>query len=69
MIAQALSDFRIDAGAAAMVGDRHFDIEGARANGVRAIGAGWGFGSVEELREAGADAIATTPAELPDLLS
>jgi phosphoglycolate phosphatase len=69
MIARALSDFRIDAGAAVMVGDRHFDIEGARANGVRAIGAGWGFGSIEELRGAGADAIAMTPPELPDLLS
>jgi phosphoglycolate phosphatase len=38
-------------------------------NGVRAIGAGWGFGSIEELRGAGADAIAMTPPELPDLLS
>jgi phosphoglycolate phosphatase len=36
---------------------------------VRAIGVSWGFGSVEELRDAGADAIATTPAELHDLLS
>jgi len=54
---------------AVMIGDRHFDIEGARANGVRAIGVGWGFGSHEELREAGADAIAATPAELPGLLS
>jgi phosphoglycolate phosphatase len=69
MIARALSDYSIDAGAAVMVGDRHFDIEGARVNGVRAIGAGWGFGSIEELRGAGADAIAMTPPELPDLLS
>jgi phosphoglycolate phosphatase len=69
MIARALSDFGIAAEDAAMVGDRHFDMEGARVNGVRAIGVGWGFGSVEELRDAGADAIAMTPAELPELLS
>jgi len=69
MIARALSDFGVAPEHAAMVGDRHFDIEGARANGVRAIGVGWGFGSREELRDAGADAIATTPQELPALLS
>jgi phosphoglycolate phosphatase len=69
MIARALSDFEIRPHDAVMVGDRHFDIEGARVNGVRAIGVSWGFGSVEELREAGADAIATTPTELHGLLS
>jgi len=69
MIARALSDFDVQPHDAAMVGDRHFDIEGARVNGVRAIGVSWGFGSVEELREAGADAIATTPPELRTLLS
>ncbi len=69
MIARALSEFGIAANEAVMIGDRHFDIEGARANGVRAIGVGWGFGSTDELREAGADAIAATPEELRGLLS
>lgn len=64
MIAQALRDFETDAGDAVMVGDRHFDIDGARANGVRAIGVGWGFGSCAELRDAGADAIAETVEQL-----
>jgi len=68
MIAQALLDFGIPAQQAVMVGDRHFDIEGARANQVHAIGVRWGFGSVQELREAGADAIAQSPAELPQLI-
>ena len=68
MIARALADFGVASQDAAMVGDRHFDIEGAKANGVRAIGATWGFGSREELREAGADAIASAPAELAALL-
>lgn len=68
MIARALADFGQPADAAAMVGDRHFDVDGARANGVRAIGAGWGFGSLDELRTAGADAIAHVPGELHALL-
>ncbi|MFT3792833.1 MAG: HAD hydrolase-like protein [Rudaea sp.] len=69
LIARALDDFGVAPESAAMVGDRHFDIEGARANGVRAVGAGWGFGSREELLAAGADAIAGSPHELPRLLA
>ncbi|MGN6521248.1 MAG: HAD hydrolase-like protein [Dokdonella sp.] len=69
MIARAIADFDVAPGAAAMIGDRHFDIDGARANAVRAIGVAWGFGSVDELRGAGADAIADEPAQLPGLLA
>jgi len=68
MIARALVDFGAEAKRTAMIGDRHFDIEGARANQVRGYGVAWGFGSVEELREAGADAIVHVPAELSALL-
>lgn len=68
MIAQALQDFSATAQQATMSGDRHFDIAGARANGVRAVGVSWGFGSVDELRDAGAHAIAHSPAELGALL-
>jgi phosphoglycolate phosphatase len=68
MIAQALVDFDTPPQHAVMVGDRHFDIEGALANGVRAIGVGWGFGELAELRSAGAHAIAHSPAELASLL-
>ncbi len=68
MIAQALVDFGAHAGQATMIGDRHFDIEGAHANGVRGMGVAWGFGSIEELRGAGADAIAAAPGDLLRLL-
>ena len=68
MIADALADFGVSAARATMIGDRHFDIEGARANHVRALGAAWGFGSVDELRGAGADAIVESPAALSALL-
>ena len=68
MIAQALADFGAMPAQTVMIGDRHFDIEGARSNGVRGIGVAWGFGSREELEQAGADAIAATPQELATLL-
>ena len=68
MIAQALSDFDVAPEQAAMIGDRHFDIEGARSNGVRGIGVSWGFGSREELIAAGAQAIAERPADLANLV-
>ena len=50
--------------ATVMIGDRSYDIDGARANGVKGIGVAWGYGQNGELHEAGADAIADTPADL-----
>ena len=61
MIAQALADFGAAPEDTVMIGDRRFDIDGAKANAVRAIGVTWGFGSREELAEAGADVIVETP--------
>jgi phosphoglycolate phosphatase len=69
LIARALGDFAIAPCNAVMVGDRHFDIEGALANHVHAVGVTWGFGDREELAAAGADAIAESPQELTALLS
>jgi phosphoglycolate phosphatase len=47
-----------------MVGDRKYDVIGARANGVFAVGALWGYGSREELDIAGAAALCERPSEL-----
>jgi phosphoglycolate phosphatase len=49
-----------------VVGDRHYDIEAARACGLRAIGVTWGIGDRDELRSA--DIIVERPAELHALL-
>jgi phosphoglycolate phosphatase len=51
-----------------MVGDRRYDVLGAAAHGLPCIGVLWGVGSAEELREAGAAALAEAPAVLPGLL-
>lgn len=42
---------------AAMVGDRKFDVEGAKANGIDAVGVAYGCGNEEELQDAGATVI------------
>ena len=57
-----------DPAAAVMVGDRRFDVAGARAAGVDTIGVLYGYGSLNELTQAGADDIAATPEQLRDLI-
>ena len=55
-------------GPVVMVGDRKFDVEGGRANGVDTIGVTYGYGTEEELREAGATYIAHSVEEMTELL-
>ncbi|MEM8492500.1 MAG: HAD hydrolase-like protein [Pseudomonadota bacterium] len=47
-----------------MVGDREHDIIGARANRLRSIGLTYGYGSREELVQAGADVIVETTSQI-----
>jgi phosphoglycolate phosphatase len=53
----------------ALVGDRDLDISAARAHGIFAIGALWGYGSISELEAAGAQALASSPSELLETLA
>jgi len=50
-----------------VVGDRFYDIDAARACGLRVIGVTWGIGDRDELRDA--DVIVERPAELRALLA
>jgi len=52
-----------------MIGDRKYDIIGARAAGVSNIGVLYGYGDKSELEEAGADYLARDVAELGRLLN
>jgi phosphoglycolate phosphatase len=54
---------------AVMVGDTVYDIVGAAAHGIPGIGVSWGYGSVEEMVNAGAAAIADTMESLYELLT
>ena len=51
-----------------MIGDRRQDVLGAHKTGLKCLGTLWGYGTIEELTEAGADFIAHTPQEAADML-
>ncbi len=57
-----------DLSAAVMVGDRHHDIDGAKAVGLSSVGVLYGYGDRAEHETAGADAIAESVDELYRLL-
>ncbi len=61
-----LNEQKIQKETAVMIGDRRFDVEGAKACGLSAIGVLYGYGDREELRQA--DAIAETVADLKRIL-
>ena len=49
---------------ALMIGDRQYDIIGAKSNLIKSVGVSYGYGSTNELIEAGADLLIQKPAEL-----
>lgn len=51
-----------------MIGDRKFDVEGAKIQGVESVGVTYGYGGMEELREAKADYIVRSVEELQSFL-
>lgn len=51
-----------------MIGDTHFDIEGAKAAGLDSIGILYGFGKRKELEDCGATYIEETPQDVEKLL-
>lgn len=51
-----------------MIGDTVYDIVMAQSAQVRAIGVDWGYHEASELRNAGAEAVATSMAELEELI-
>ena len=69
MLEAALVEAGAEPADAVMIGDTTFDMEMARAAGVHAIGVAWGYHTERELRDAGAEHVAASPAELGDLLS
>jgi phosphoglycolate phosphatase len=55
LLAYALGETRADPARAIMIGDRSHDVTAARKNGMTAIGVLYGYGTLTELTEAGAD--------------
>ncbi|MEM7707065.1 MAG: HAD hydrolase-like protein [Pseudomonadota bacterium] len=67
LLRHALAETQSPPGAT-MVGDRRHDVEGARANGLRAVGVTYGFGSAQELTEAGAELLINSPQAVAEAL-
>ncbi len=68
VIAHTLNAVGIHPGDAVMIGDRRHDVQSARAAGLYAVGAAYGYGGREELERAGADAVADDVPALRRLL-
>lgn len=52
-----------------MVGDREYDIRGAKQAGIASLGVLFGYGSLSELLSAGADYIVKQPEEIPAIIT
>ncbi len=65
---QLFGDAPVEKNKVYMIGDRRFDIEGAKAQGVDSVGVTYGYGGMEELREARADYIVRSVEELQRFL-
>lgn len=69
LIGHALSTHGLTAGDCVMIGDRRDDMLGAGRTGALSVGVLWGFGSPEELSEAGAGALCARPPDLPAVVA
>lgn len=64
LIEKIMREQNLQANRTIMIGDRRFDIAGAHANHLRALGVLWGYGGEAELTQAGADYLCESPEEL-----
>jgi phosphoglycolate phosphatase len=65
LLAHLFPSHGLDPERALMIGDRGVDMVAAHHHGARALGVTWGYGSRDELREAGAQAFCEAPGDLP----
>ncbi len=68
LIERAIAECGLKKEETLMVGDTHFDIDGAVEAGIDSVGVTYGYGKEEELTEAGASYLVASPKELSRLL-
>jgi phosphoglycolate phosphatase len=68
MIETALAEAGAAPELSLMIGDTSYDMAMAKAAGVTAVGAAWGYHDRQELLAAGADYVAAHPSEIADLM-
>jgi phosphoglycolate phosphatase len=64
MVAECCDETGVVPADTLVIGDAIYDMQMAKAAGATAIGVAWGYASVDQLIEAGADAIIHDPNEL-----
>jgi phosphoglycolate phosphatase len=69
VLLDCLAHLHISAADALMIGDRHFDIDGAREVGMPSMGVLWGYGDRAEMEEAAADYIVESPEEMVETIA
>lgn len=67
LLAHLTADMALNPSCTVMVGDRAGDMRGARAVNMHALGVLWGYGSRDELLDAGAHSLASHAGELTQL--
>ena len=68
LLAHLLPHHGLDGARTVMIGDRGPDMRAARHHGVHALGALWGYGTAQELREAGAHSLCERPSTLAEAI-
>ncbi|MEG1706049.1 MAG: HAD hydrolase-like protein, partial [Clostridia bacterium] len=68
ILAQLISENGYDKQTCLMIGDTHYDIDGARENSLDVVGVTYGFESRQQIVESKPDAIVDSALELLDLL-
>lgn len=69
LLTHLLETHGLEPRSAAMVGDREHDVQGARAVGMRSVAVTYGYGTEEELQEAGPDLLCSAPHAIPAALA
>ena len=69
LLQNALSTTGSQPSDALMIGDRRYDIIGAKSNLIKSIGVSYGYGSINELRAAGADCLIKETRELATVVN
>ena len=69
VLSYALQELQVDPAKAVMIGDRENDMEAASLLGTESIGVLYGYGSKEELANAGAIVFAETPMDICRIIS
>lgn len=68
LINRAVDGMNVEKSEVLMIGDRHFDINGANGAGVDSVGVTFGYGDREELENAGATFIATCVEDIRNII-